>query len=193
MSRCEDAGHLAEDDALPVRRYRCTGAEGERFVLDLCLPCAEELASCGVVLEQEPVLPPKIKAWRESRGRIVLAGWPRSGKSTIANRLEASGIPVLRADALIASHTWSEASAEIALQLAEPGPWCWDGVSCIRAIRKFCEAHPAGERPCDLLVWCRTTYVELTPGQRSMGKGAETILAGIRAELLRRWVEILET
>lgn len=93
----------------------------------------------------------KVSEWKESAGRVVITGWPRAGKTTLATRLEASGIQVEHTDFLIASHAWSDASAAVALRMREPGPWCFEGVTALRAIRKAALAHPG--RPCDLLVW----------------------------------------
>jgi hypothetical protein len=139
--------------------------------------------------EQDP-LPAKIVEWQESAGRIVVTGWPRSGKSTLASRLESIGITVYDTDILVDTHSWSEASEEVARWMAEPGPWVISGVTALRGLRKRMAA--IGGRPCDLLVWCSAPKVPVTFGQRSMGRGQDTIFAGIRSELVRRGVEILD-
>ena len=126
-----------------------------------------------------------------SAGRVLVAGGPRTGKTTLSDRLEAKGIPVYHTDALIGSHEWSEASAEVARWLEEPGPWVVEGVSSVRAARKFMAKHP-DKKPCDLFVWVRGAKVDRTPGQAAMARGVATIFAGIRPELERRGVKILE-
>lgn len=131
-----------------------------------------------------------IAKWRETSGRIVIGGGPRVGKSYLGDRLEAIGIQVQRTDWLVQSHAWSEASDEIARWMAQDGPWVVDGVATVRALRKRLDAHHG--KPCDLLVWMRGPRVELSPGQRSMTAGCETILAKIRPELERRHVAIME-
>jgi hypothetical protein len=124
-------------------------------------------------------------------GRICIGGGPRTGKTRLAAECEARGMTVHHTDALIGSHEWSEASAEVARWLDEPGPFVVEGVAIARALRKWLAAHPEG-RPCEVLYWARRPWVEQTPGQAIMAKGCEKVFAEIRPELERRGVRIVE-
>jgi adenylate kinase family enzyme len=121
--------------------------------------------------------------------RILIAGWPRVGKTFLAAQLAASsGARVLHTDDLIATHAWSEASRVASAWLEDPGPWICEGVAIPRAIRKFLERNASA--PADLLYWSATPREDLTPGQITMGKGCDTVWAAVRDELVRRGTRI---
>lgn len=130
--------------------------------------------------------------------RIVIAGGPRTGKTTFAHdmvggddprdRREHADVLVLHTDNL-AHLGWSEASAAAALWLDAPGPWIVEGVAAVRALRKWIAAHPDG-KPCDVVYWLTDPVVERTPGQVTMAKGCATVWAEVCGELARRGVEI---
>lgn len=111
--------------------------------------------------------------------RVVLAGGPRTGKSTLAETIGALfGGKLYATDDLIGSHDWSAASAECARWMAEtPGPWIVEGVAAVRGLRKWLEANPTG-RPCDLVIWMSVPVVGRSPGQETMAKGCTTIWTG---------------
>lgn len=130
------------------------------------------------------------REYHRAGGRTVIGGGPRVGKTSLAARLEAIGIPVEHTDDLIGVFEWSALSEHVAHRMAEPSPWIWEGAATVRALRKALAMRP--ERPCDLLVWMRGAWVPLTPGQAGLAKGCESVLREIRPELVRRGVEILE-
>ena len=123
--------------------------------------------------------------------RICITGGPRTGKTTLAASLGA-GMPVTNCDDFIGMG-WSESSAHVATLLERPGPWVIEGVQVARALRKWLAAHVpivTDSRPCDRLIILRTPHVELTPGQRSMAKGVDTVLAEILPALRALGVEV---
>jgi adenylate kinase family enzyme len=121
--------------------------------------------------------------------RTMIAGVPRSGKTTLAVRIAArTCIPMRHSDDVIGLG-WSEASEHVASWFAAPGPWVIEGVAVGRALRKWLAAHPTG-KPCDVIIWLGTARVLLTPGQAAMGKGCETVWQEIKAEVVRRGVEV---
>ena len=136
---------------------------------------------------------------RRGAHRVVLAGGPRTGKSTLAETIGALfGGTVYATDALIESHDWSAASAECARWMsATPGPWIVEGVAAVRALRKWLDANRTG-MPCELVIWMSTSVVTRTPGQESMAKGCATIWngkagePGVCARLLDRGVMVEE-
>ena len=118
--------------------------------------------------------------------RTLIAGVPRSGKTTLALKLGAQhGIPVRHIDELIGVLDWSETSAEVASWLDEPGPWIIEGVQAARALRKWLEMRPEGA-PVDLIIHLEQPYRELTRGQATMAKGCLTVWGQIAAEVARR-------
>ncbi len=121
--------------------------------------------------------------------RIVVAGGPRTGKTTFADAFgKMRGYAVRHTDDL-KDLDWSEASRLSAEWFHEPGPWVIEGVTCVRALRKWMAAHPDGA-PCDGVVWLKTPVCGLTPGQLTMMKGCATVWREILPELVQRGVEI---
>lgn len=138
--------------------------------------------------------------------RIVIAGIPLAGKSTRAHDLATRhAMGAWHGDPYELDRTaprcgsmcrhvasgldWSDASAQVARWLSEPGPWIVEGVAAVRALRKWLEANRAG-KPCDVVLWLRTPFVQLTPGQAAMAKGCEKVWAEVLRPLQLRGVEI---
>lgn len=123
--------------------------------------------------------------------RIAITGGPRTGKTTLASRLcidvaVEAGIANPKHRGLgereIVHHTddlidlgWSEASQAAAALLDAPGPWIVEGVAVSRALRKWREQHPGQPPPVDRVIYLTEPHEPLTPGQRSMSKGVETV------------------
>jgi hypothetical protein len=119
--------------------------------------------------------------------RIAIAGWPRAGKTTLAETFvrRGGGYVVRHTDDLIGQLGWSEASAEVAHWFDEPGPFIIEGVAVLRALRKWRAAHPGEPPPIDRLYYLpRGQFCELARGQESMGKGCDMVL-----DELREWLE----
>ena len=110
--------------------------------------------------------------------RIVITGGPRTGKTTLALSMGMDIYPcdVSHTDDLIEHLHWSQVSEHIALEwLPQPGPWIIEGVALARALRKWREAHPGEPPPVDRVIYLREPHESLTPGQRTMAKGVETV------------------
>ncbi len=139
--------------------------------------------------------------------RTVIAGGPRTGKSTLARQLASEmglqpnsesndglgaygyGLAVRSTDELLGRKDWSESSAEVALWMDRPGPWILEGVVMPRALRKWLAAHPTGS-PCDEVWYVREAKVPQTRGQAAMHKGCDTVMAEIESALERRGVRL---
>lgn len=122
--------------------------------------------------------------------RIVIAGAPRTGKTTLAARLAAEhGLALRSTDILIGKFDWSDASAEAAKWMDEPGGFVWEGVAIPRALRKWLAAHPEG-LPADRFVWLSVPREQQTKGQAACGKGCATVWTEILPELRRRGAQI---
>lgn len=137
----------------------------------------------------------RIGADAVTRPRVVIAGIPRAGKTTLAEALTHehslfAGYAIRHTDDTIGSHAWSAASAEVATWLDLPGPWIIEGVAMARALRKWLAAHPEG-KPCEIAYWLDAPLVELTPGQTTMAKGCRTVFAcDVHEQIRARGVEV---
>lgn len=125
--------------------------------------------------------------------RLLIAGGPRVGKTSLALDLAAKhGLPNIReTDALIGRLAWSDASAEVARWLREPGPWLIEGVAVARAIRKWLREHPTGT-PADVLYVRHVPRIALTTHQQTMRQGCMKVWNDIRDELSRRGLNATE-
>ena len=72
--------------------------------------------------------------------------------------------------------------------LDEPGPWICEGVTMIRAVRKWMKDNP--EKPCDVLYFLVIPKEPLSPGQYTLAKGCQKIFNEIYDELIEREVDI---
>jgi hypothetical protein len=122
----------------------------------------------------------------EGHSRILIAGGPRVGKSTLSEFSAAKlGVKAQHTDDTI-ELGWSEASLAVSKWFDKPGPWVIEGVAIPRALRKWLAANEG--KPCDLIFWSNLNKVERTPGQSSMAKGVDTVWTGILPELRTRGV-----
>lgn len=135
--------------------------------------------------------------------RIVITGVPRSGKTSVANALSKAidterGIrpvenlhhPVRHTDDLVGKCGWSGASLEAATWLDTPGPWIIEGVTTIRALRKWAWRSPKHLKPCDYIFWAEAPHGPITAEQRTLMKGCQTIWARLYDELAMRGVVV---
>jgi hypothetical protein len=128
--------------------------------------------------------------------RVVIIGGPRCGKSTLARHLrETRSIPTFCGDpeSLVKDHetsvtylddglAWSDASQYVTdVWLAQLGPWCVEGVSVVRALRKLVAAGNADLLKGVDIVHLQSPQVDQSSGQQSMAKGVETVWNEIAA------------
>jgi hypothetical protein len=104
---------------------------------------------------------------------------------------------VRHTDYLIGKLDWSDASAEVARWLDEPGPWIIEGVAVSRALRKWREAHPGALPPVDRVIYLAKPLLALTSRQEAMAKGVRTVHDEIEGWLAEhgvpteyRWEEV---
>lgn len=111
--------------------------------------------------------------------RILIIGGPKTGKTTLANKLGGN----VRSTDDVMNLGWSEASAEVATWFDEPGPWIIEGVAVPRALRKWMKNNPGQPAPVDKIIWLSGAFQDLTTGQQSMTKGIDTVMNEIIGEL----------
>ena len=119
--------------------------------------------------------------------KICIAGGPRTGKTTLGDKLDAD---CRHTDDLIGKLEWSELSAEVVRWMLAHGPWCIEGVRVVHALRKFTVLADTTLRPCDVIYWLDTPMEPLSKGQVTMTKAVGTVWSEILPELRRRGVEI---
>lgn len=115
--------------------------------------------------------------------RIAITGGPRTGKTTLGDKLarevveaHPSHTGVIRhTDDLIGKLEWSDASAEVAHWMDEPGPWIIEGVAVSRALRKWRDNHPGEPPPVDRVIYLSEPHEDTTPHQHAMAKGVRKV------------------
>ena len=127
---------------------------------------------------------------RQAPLRLAIAGWPKTGKSTVAKDLQSLGYRVRATDGLITTHDWSAASASAATWFDGGAGVVIEGVAVGRALRKWLPAHGEGT-PCDVLLWLDNPVVATTPKQDAMGKGCTKVWNEIRGDLEARGVQVV--
>lgn len=117
--------------------------------------------------------------------RTVIVGGPRTGKTT---RALAEGGEIIHTDALVGERDFSAQSQAVAEHLGKPESFTMEGVTAVRALRKWMRDHPG--KPCDKVVRLTEPKVALSEGQRRLGVGCDTVFREIEPELRRRGVVI---
>jgi hypothetical protein len=124
--------------------------------------------------------------------RAVIIGGPRTGKTTLGDRMGSEcAVRVRHIDDLI-KLGWGEDSKVAATWIDDPGEWIIEGVAAVRALRKWMANNPGKRLDGLLVVYLRQAVVPLTPAQFSTVKGVHTIWLGIEPELRSRGAEIRE-
>lgn len=118
--------------------------------------------------------------------RIVIAGGPKSGKTSLAVEMRCAGANVSHSDTLL-ELPWSEQSLVVSRWFDELGPWVIEGVTVTRALRKWLSRNPEG-KPCDRVIYLTGSRIQLSVGQERMKKGVDTVWSEIEGELEYRGV-----
>ena len=122
--------------------------------------------------------------------RLVIAGGPQAGKTTLAGSLARDGLTVHGSDEL--KHLeWSAASLAATHWLDEAGPWICEGVAMPRALRKWLARNKTG-KPADAALYLAHPVSDRKRGQHVMALGCATVWNEIADELRNRGVVLLE-
>lgn len=133
----------------------------------------------------------KLQAELGRLDRLVIAGGPQAGKTTLADSIFRDWLTIHRSDDL-KGYMWSEASLVASTWLDEPGPWICEGVAMPRALRKWLARNPGDSKPADKILWLGEPVAPRSRGQHAMALGCDTVFRKILPELEQRGVEILE-
>lgn len=123
--------------------------------------------------------------------RVIVAGGPRRGKSTLAQKLVGPGVKYHHGEELVGVE-WSAGSELASRWFDEPGPFVCENVAMARALRKWLARNPSG-RPADVVVHLSEAVTASTPGQETMARGCATVWAEIKPELLLRGVYVIDS
>lgn len=120
--------------------------------------------------------------------KILIAGGPRTGKSTLAKRLseENGNIPVRCTDDVIHTLPWATASLEVATWFDAPGPWIIEGTIVVRAMRKWFFQSPTQTQCAKYVYFGSMAFIPTTSDQNRMIIGCNTIWNYVGAEAVRR-------
>jgi hypothetical protein len=99
---------------------------------------------------------------------------------------------VFHTDDLIGKLDWGQDSAEVARWFDRPGPWIVEGVTTVRALRKWLKNTGTGA-PCDEVYVLETPHQLLVPTQVSLRKQIMGQFEDIVGELAIRNVVIHRT
>ncbi len=77
---------------------------------------------------------------------------------------------------------WGKDSEQVA-ELMNGKEWVIEGVAAVRGLRKWRDTHPGEKIPVDRVIHLKKVHRVLDPGAVTMGKGHDTILAGIISDL----------
>ena len=106
--------------------------------------------------------------------KIVLTGYPKTGKTTLANQLfVTAGYIVRHTDDVIPLGPVADSQA-VSEWFNEPGDWLVEGVIAPRAIRKWLDQHPGQHFPADMVVFLRE-HVVPWESKGTFVKGLETV------------------
>src|SRR5512143_292043 len=119
--------------------------------------------------------------------RIVIVGGPRTGKTTLAGTFS---LPVIHTDDFAGLGNFSAQSQKAAALLELPGPWVLEGVTTVRALRKWFRLHPEGV-PCDAIYGCWAPKEPLSAGQQALARGCATVWAAVEEELDARGFPVM--
>ena len=119
-------------------------------------------------------------------GKLIIAGGPRTGKTTLADSMSSSNVG--HTDELIPLG-WSKGSVTVVAWIDNPNLDVIEGVTVLRGLRKWLRLNDAG-KPCDKLVYLRGPFEELNRGQAAMTRGCWSVFQQIRPYLQDRGVTV---
>lgn len=118
-----------------------------------------------------------------ARSCIILAGGPRTGKTSTAIRISErynTTMKCIHADSFAPdpdtlidkAKSWSLQSEKISKLFAKTGPWICEGTRTVHAIRKYLKTH---DRLQATVVWMNNPIQKQTIKQEQMAKGCLTV------------------
>ena len=116
--------------------------------------------------------------------RVVIAGAPRCGKSTLFRKLSMSFDCSLSTDDYMAL-PWADVPDAIIDELVKHEDWIIEGVQACRVIRRWMRDRPEPLPMIDVCYYLQRPMVEQTKAQHAMAKAVETVWRdGVAARLV---------
>lgn len=113
--------------------------------------------------------------------RIVIAGGPKAGKTTLAGKLKQGPAPIVHTDDW-RHEAWTDVPDRILEHLQElGGSWVLEGVQALRVLRRALDQ--GADLGVDRVVYIRGSHEKLTPRQSAMAKGVHTQWVGLKPRL----------
>ena len=123
--------------------------------------------------------------------KIVIAGYPKTGKTTLATEFEQAGYVVRHTDSVIDLGHGADSQA-VSEWFNDPGDWVVEGVTAPRAIRKWLDQHPGEKFPADMVVFLRE-HVVPWESKGTFVKGLDTVWGQVTEKVrLRSESDLLE-
>jgi broad-specificity NMP kinase len=125
--------------------------------------------------------------------RIIITGFPKTGKITLANQLGRKyNVPIKSTDSLV-DRSWSDMSCEIANWINEPAPWIIEGNAVVRGLRKWIKIKQQKRLDGVSIFLMTHTNSLYSSGQMALAKAIRTIWEQIRMDLADRGARISTT
>ena len=128
--------------------------------------------------------------------RIIIIGGPKVGKSTLARQLAQNMSCIVRCtdpvslggDAddrldLPQKERWSAISEDVSYWFDVPGPWIIEGVTAVRALRKWHTRNPEDPPPCEKIIVLTVAKQPRSGRQSGLATGVHTVLTELAAWL----------
>lgn len=122
--------------------------------------------------------------------KIIIVGFPKTGKITLAKRLGQKYNAVVKSTDSLLDRSWEEISEEAANWINEPAPWVIEGNATARGLRKWLKLNPGKRLDGVLIVLLTHTSSLYTPKQLALAKAIRTVWEQIRMELVDRGAKI---
>lgn len=106
----------------------------------------------------------------ERARRLVIAGGPQSGKTTLADEYSRY-LPIIHADGMHMLKSWRFRVMVVHHYLRQPGPWLVEGVTVASALKIWLRENNGqkdSRLPCDEIIYLTRSYGSLTHGQRAV-------------------------
>lgn len=121
--------------------------------------------------------------------KLVITGYPKTGKSTIADRFKAAGYEVMHTDDVIELGQGADSQA-ISEWFNRPGNWVVEGVTAPRAIRKWLAQNPGKEFPADAVVYMKD-HVVPWENKGTFTKGIDTVWSEVEGSVKKADASLL--